>query len=778
MNAMTHTRKASASSAAPALKIGRTDDAFEREADRKADEVMTNTGPAAQWSFSRMSIEPPLQRKCSCGGSREMNGECEECKARGTLQRRASGTAEMSHAPAIVHEVLRSSGASLDGDTRSFFEPRFGYDFSRVRVHTDAHAAASAKAVGALAYTVGNDVVFGIGRYAPATSAGRRLLAHELTHTIQQSAESLISGRRRVSEPPEGRGGSAGSAGPSVHAGKPWPRPLRAGRAPSSRLQRAPAAISATDDFSAIVARLETIIRTGGTIPGETRVIAAVIVDIPGYPGPVDIRTISAAATDALGEGAAVHHAPSPAPGTRTLSATRSIAGAGARREFPFSHVNDAEMKAFEEISHYLEQMPNPEGSVHFLTMRVRQIGGRTVFEPIPACSGCTRATFEMGSFRGVKMISHAATHPTGTLNLGDDPEGASGAKAAPEGDRGATDGPSAGEPTADTPGATSVKVGTKIEVVSSAKQPNGSTISEVEYNFGENLEQLNHGAPPGGQVPSKIVIRVTQNAEGVITSVESVSGELQALVEALAQRTLPGAAGGEAAAATEGAAAALGRRALLFRGLKIGGWAAFAVITGYQLYKATPAQRPRVLAGAAGGVAGGAAATYLVCNALLDIETAGWGLVICGFVAGGAGAYGGSKAGEAIYDEATATDLDRALHRLDARSASEQTVFNILVGKMGSSSGCIDANFVDEFLSALPPRLTDSQVILIAAQLAAANVTPPRRAPLTSRRRGCGPGSHESRANERASSAAEAKRRCLSRLSWRAYAAPRSSIQ
>jgi hypothetical protein len=82
--------------------------------------------------------------------------------------------------------VLRSSGQPLDPATRAFMEPRFGHDFSAVRVHTDARAAESARAVNALAYTVGRDVTFGPGQYAPATSAGRRLIAHELAHVVQQ----------------------------------------------------------------------------------------------------------------------------------------------------------------------------------------------------------------------------------------------------------------------------------------------------------------------------------------------------------------------------------------------------------------------------------------------------------------------------------------------------------------------------------------------------------------------------------------------------------------
>ena len=188
MKAMTYARRAQAPSSAPQLKIGRADDAFEREADRAADEVMSGTGRIAPWSISRMNIGPPVQRKCSCGGGSE--GECEECREKGKLQRKATGEAESAHAPAIVHDVLRSSGTPLDRAARSFFEPRFGHDFSKVRIHAGARAAASARAVSAQAYTVGNDVVFGTGQYSPDSDTGRKLLAHELAHVVQQRPAS------------------------------------------------------------------------------------------------------------------------------------------------------------------------------------------------------------------------------------------------------------------------------------------------------------------------------------------------------------------------------------------------------------------------------------------------------------------------------------------------------------------------------------------------------------------------------------------------------------
>jgi hypothetical protein len=101
---------------------------------------------------------------------------------------RAHSPAPEAHdaAPPIVHGVLRSAGEQLAPEVRDFMEPRFGQDFSAVRVHTNGRAADAAAAVDARAFTVGRDIVFGAGEYAPHSHAGRRLLAHELTHVVQQ----------------------------------------------------------------------------------------------------------------------------------------------------------------------------------------------------------------------------------------------------------------------------------------------------------------------------------------------------------------------------------------------------------------------------------------------------------------------------------------------------------------------------------------------------------------------------------------------------------------
>jgi Domain of unknown function (DUF4157) len=148
-------------------------------------------------SLKAVSVQPNqsgygvLRRKAGC------DGECEECRKK-TLQRKARnsgfGTQSDTGVPPIVHEVLRSPGQPLDAKTRAFMEPRFGHDFSQVRVHTDARAADAASAVAASAFTVGHDVVLGADQHHPSTSDGSRLFAHELAHVVQQAATSRAAG--------------------------------------------------------------------------------------------------------------------------------------------------------------------------------------------------------------------------------------------------------------------------------------------------------------------------------------------------------------------------------------------------------------------------------------------------------------------------------------------------------------------------------------------------------------------------------------------------------
>ena len=119
----------------------------------------------------------------------------------GVLQRRGHGQKQPATAPPIVHDVLRSSGHPLDTATRAFMEPRFGHDFGKVRVHTDARAAEAAASINALAFASGHRIAFSAGEYSPQTQAGRRLVAHELAHVVQQrSGVRLKDGGGKASD--------------------------------------------------------------------------------------------------------------------------------------------------------------------------------------------------------------------------------------------------------------------------------------------------------------------------------------------------------------------------------------------------------------------------------------------------------------------------------------------------------------------------------------------------------------------------------------------------
>jgi hypothetical protein len=126
-----------------------------------------------------------LQRKCACG-AKAGGGECDQCKKKQQLRRKPSGRADVAVAGPDVHAALNEGGQPLASGVRGFFESRFGHDLSQVRVHADARAEASARTVEARAYTVGEHIVFGRSQYDPASRAGQLLLAHELTHVLQQ----------------------------------------------------------------------------------------------------------------------------------------------------------------------------------------------------------------------------------------------------------------------------------------------------------------------------------------------------------------------------------------------------------------------------------------------------------------------------------------------------------------------------------------------------------------------------------------------------------------
>ena len=165
------------------LKVSQPSDAYEQEADRVAEQVMRMSISDSGTSVITTK-EEGIDRKCSaCEKKKE-----EEKKM--DISRKPSYTSnlETTSKPASkINDVLSSSGSPLDPSTRQFFRTRLGYDFSNVRVHTDAQAAESTYEVNANAYTIGHNIVFGSGFFAPGTHVGRRLIAHELTHVAQQT---------------------------------------------------------------------------------------------------------------------------------------------------------------------------------------------------------------------------------------------------------------------------------------------------------------------------------------------------------------------------------------------------------------------------------------------------------------------------------------------------------------------------------------------------------------------------------------------------------------
>src|SRR5579871_119786 len=225
------------------LVVGGVDDPQEQEAERVAAAVTREppapAPPDAGAPPSDGSPPPPrpgpppsdsaggpiVRRKCACGGS--STTPCEACSKQNegdhehTVQRAtvpgAAAAPLAGHAsaePAVTAALGDNTSAGpLSAPDRAFFEGWFGHELSRVRVHTGHAAATAASAIGAEAFTVGTDIAFADGRYRPGTDDGRRLLAHELTHVVQQGGASPLPGSPRMTV----------AQGPTVVARKPAP---------------------------------------------------------------------------------------------------------------------------------------------------------------------------------------------------------------------------------------------------------------------------------------------------------------------------------------------------------------------------------------------------------------------------------------------------------------------------------------------------------------------------------------------------------------------------
>jgi hypothetical protein len=168
----------------PKLTINPPNDIFEQEADAMAEKVMKTPQSSADSDSFFKPAANVTQRKCA------------KCEDEEKLQRKESDSAGVS-GTSLVEQTLQSTGAQMDFGTRSFMEDRFGYDFSEVKIHTGSVAEKSAGSINALAYTHKNHIAFKSGQYNPQEESGKRLLAHELTHVLQQNTAPQYIQRER-----------------------------------------------------------------------------------------------------------------------------------------------------------------------------------------------------------------------------------------------------------------------------------------------------------------------------------------------------------------------------------------------------------------------------------------------------------------------------------------------------------------------------------------------------------------------------------------------------
>ena len=182
------------------LTVNQPDDEYEKEADQIADTVAQISDSQVQRQeeeeeeIQTKAVESQLALQRQVDEEEEEEEEEIQTKAVGSQATRISKGLEMRV------NAARGGGDPLPEPVRAFFEPRFGHDFGQVHIHTDTAAAETAQQINARAYTVGRDIVIGAGQYSPETTEGRRLLAHELTHVIQQegfsSAGSTLEGAK------------------------------------------------------------------------------------------------------------------------------------------------------------------------------------------------------------------------------------------------------------------------------------------------------------------------------------------------------------------------------------------------------------------------------------------------------------------------------------------------------------------------------------------------------------------------------------------------------
>lgn len=657
----------------PKLKINRPGDVYEQEADAMAEKVTRMPQPLLnKYNFFTPAIST-IQRKCP---------HCEEEEKK--LHRKESANSLTPDISPAVEQTLQSIGQPIDTSTRSFMEQRFGFDFSNVQIHNGALAHQSSKEINALAYTRGNHVVFGSGQYQPGTETGKRLLAHELTHVVQQEVHYMQQDNflhpalKTIIQ--RQTGGTPPPVPPTP------PRIVYIDANVIDQINRGNAAAAKA---------LQQLRNSGADIRISQQAYNELVVqpDIP--------RT--ATANRLILEEMGIKVGPSTPMSarveahvenlTRTKSGSPVVSEADARVIAETKAAGEGEIWSFDKVIR-----TNPKNIE--TTFGVKVAPESTSIPPIEGV-----ANYKVGrQLLGLKTVEISIS---GKVT------------------------PSSGASASQVPGeaTTTVEVQSTVNVTSSVTKPDGSIVSEVEVKFTQGLGEVNSSAPPGNKVPGSVKFRLVQNTDGSFASAEPLTGEPPSLVEALGRQIVSeaGASEGAAAGVAEGAAVSGAKAAskalpYVHTGLKWGGPILFVIVTGYQLVTATPKQRPKVLVKAAGGLAGGIGTGFLVCNALLDLETAGWGIVICGILAGGAGGYAGSELAGKAYDAANPppglTELEQALLNMEHQPNNVKALFYTMINQQGSNGIALTPEFINEFIFTVPTDIAIDELYTLAGQL------------------------------------------------------------
>jgi hypothetical protein len=594
------------------LQVGAPDDAYEKEADRVADEILTTPS-----SNAISSKAPPL------------------------IQRLTSQTnGYKTTAPPSVESVLSGSGRSLDPELQDDMSQRFGENFSDVRIHTGGAAEQSAQEINAHAYTVGRDIVFGAGQFSPSSQQGKRLLAHELTHVVQQRSDI---NRQIIQRDIWYRGEGIGVA-PA---------------APGSVIHDFGDGLYMTD--SPAVAAEYAALRSGSMQGSAPLVLSANIESST-------LGRVLNLLSDARWQ---QFLAESPIPGGPTHQALIQMANENYEPIFQaFLQRNNLHLENFDAV-----------------------IGQEFVRGGTQICVRNTSIISQVRALLRPYVPSATSAAASGSASSASDPATAP------------------------------ISVATRYNILNSTINEAGNTIAEVEILLGRGAEDLSR-VSGGTSMPSRIVLRITTTAEGAFVGAESVGIELSSgVTEALARQivaTLPEAAAVGSEGAVVSTAATAARTSRWVRGLGWAGIILFIAATGYQYSQATTDRaRRRVLVTAGSGLAGGAIGTYVVCNLIFGIETFGLSLIGCSLVAGGAGAYIASEASGEVYDEATATPLERSLHELESRPEMVRRLFFGMLDSNGDLNGVALSNeFVREFMRVVPSGISQYEVSVLLGNL------------------------------------------------------------